>query len=301
MLTASATLISGRSNFGADVVIGLLGVVGYVMVVVGVTLLTTVPRFLAVAVADKDIGREHHVDPSAATMLTMKRWVRWHLTGRWKWFNRQRAAAAGFVEQWGSVFDIYGPRRQWFCAVEALANGTTAVLAGLVVLDNGDGVLCGRLQVLSVIAAVAFLGAVVLLRPMRAVVTRCLATSNAAVTALSAVSGAAGIDTTLLTTLQVFLNGVAVIVVVAGMVMLGNFNEPLRLMISLGRSAPSTRKEELAVAELGPPLTVQARALEEIVRIICERSPRIICSKATGSVSLPVQRFDPIDRVALPQ
>ena len=164
-----------------------------------------------------------------------------------------------------------------------MASIISAVLAGCVLLDSGDGVVCGELQVLSVIAAVGLLGAVLLLQPHNTVMDGRLAACNAAATGLSAFLGSISVDTTLLTAIQAFLNGGSVVVIVAAFVFDGSLNEAWQRLLEVlkrpcsGNSAmlicPTSLQHQAAIDYGGnvPTALDRSRALEVIVRLICDR------------------------------
>ena len=115
------------------------------------------------------------------------------------------------MKRWGTLFDAYGKGRQWFGVVELGASIAAAVLAGLVPLERGDGTVCHDMQVVSAVAAVAFLASVVLPRPYGVPMDERLAKGNEAAPAASSVLGVFGIDTVILTAVQAILNGLGAI------------------------------------------------------------------------------------------
>ena len=181
------------------------------------------------------------------------------------------------------MFDAYGKGRQWFGVVELGASIAAAVLAGLVPLDRGDGAVCQDLQVVSAVAAVAFLASVVLLRPYGVPMDERLAKGNAAATAASSVLGVFGVDTSILTAVQALLNGVCVLLSVVC------FAAPSivvkwRSSFESGRvsrpplpTAPGqedhSRCVPLKMLQLETVVTPadRTRALDELILVICSR------------------------------
>ena len=217
--------------------------------------------------------------------IRSKKWIQLELSSRWEWADRRRAR--GFVKRWGALFDAYGKGRQWFGVVELGASIAAAVLAGLVPLDRGDGAVCQDLQVVSAVAAVAFLASVVLLRPYGAPMDERLAKGNAAATAASSVLGVFGIDTVILTAIQAILNGLGAIFLIAALAVDGNVFSALRgVVVTCVGSKQGHPTATAAEARLegghdlrmrrfvvgGRPRSAvdQRSSLENLISIICE-------------------------------
>ena len=260
-LTASTTLVAGGIGAG-DAVLGAVGIGLCSCAVVVIALQTATARFMAVAV---------RTVTGPSTIGLVQRWAKALLAGQSEWTNRRRAAAQGYIERWGHLFEPYVARRQWFCIVESAFSAAAGVLAGLVLLDDGDGVMCGRLQLLSVFTSCASVTAIVLLRPFCAPVDHALAVSNAVITAGSAMFGAFGVDTALLTALQAYLNAVGATIFFAALLVdhrLFNRGE----VVQHSRRPNTAQAHEFQThAADGSWVEERSRALQQMIVLICNR------------------------------
>ena len=282
-IASSVALVAapGRGATVGDVVLGVFGVcvcVGGAAVIGYMTASSSM--FLAVGVRSRE-------EPFTSK-TRVQRLARQLLASHCEWVDRKSRRAAGFVARWGALFGAYRSERQWFCVAETLSGMVGGVLAGLAVSDKGDGAVCAGLEVAAIVANVAFVGAIMLLRPYGAIADFRLAFSNAALTAVGSLLGALDFDTTMLTAVQGFLNGVGVLVFVAALAVDGFFDtawkrliELLRMMRAKQRSRKLALTNSSARAATPESLLLilrskeseqqkRARLLEEIVRLICE-------------------------------
>ena len=283
-LTAGTMLLAGGGVVPGDAAVGILGIVVCGTSIAAIVLTTTGQRFMAAAVPS---GEARATD--LATKERVVGFVATALANPFGWVNRRRRAAVGFVERHGLLFEAYRPDRQWFCGAELSASAAGGVIAGLVLLDDGDGTVCERLQVVSAMAAVSFLLGVALLRPYGAAADGHLALTNAAVTATSAVLGACGVDTTVLTAAQAYLNAASAILIVAALIAEGRLTSALRHARDLlggarDRTAHSSasvvggklfgglQQQQQQHRALGGSATDRLRALESIINLICSPS-----------------------------
>ena len=278
-LTAVTTLMAGGGVIPGDMALGIIGLAVCITPMAIIALTTIGPRFMAVAVPSAGAARKR--TSTDAPIRRSGEWVRKLVTSPVEWVNRRRRSAAGFVERHGLLFMAYVPNRQWFCTVELAAGSASGVTAGLVFLDSGDGAVCERLQVISAMAAVSFMLGVAILRPYGTPADMHLALANAAVTATSSVFGACGVDTTLLTTVQAYLNAISALLIVAALATEGYFTAAWRRGREVffgvaGSTRHSTTSGAQGVAgdsqqQIGRSAKDRARALENIVNMICSR------------------------------
>ena len=250
-LMASTLLVGGGPGSGETVLTGLVGFAVCFCAALVVIFQTSQPRFMARPV---EIAAEEEKTrlSSLKTMVT---------GGQYEWADRRGSRARGFVGRWGTLFEAYAPHRQWFCVVETVASAAAGILAGLGLSDTRGS--CGLPQVLSVGGGSAFLVALVKLRPYKAPLDGRVALCNAAVTTASAVFGAGGIDTTVLTVAQALINVAAALLILIAVV--------IEAMMSF--EVPRRRDRQLSVGNVGPtasiPVDDRLRALEMILDIIC--------------------------------
>ena len=208
-----------------------------------------------------------------------------------EWVDRsRRRSSAGFVARWGPLFDAYVPPSPWFQAVELGAAIATAVLAGLVPLD-GDAAMCGNLQIASCLVSFAFVVAVLARRPYSAPFDLLFAVLNAGLTALSAVLGLVGVDTTDVSNAQIGLNFVGTVAFLLSFVLEGNacctLHEHLRRLLKASGRRANSASERNEITALSSVFLQQALAengmtdhqrmatgdrlamLEEIIKMIC--------------------------------
>jgi hypothetical protein len=157
---------SGEMDGGGDVAIGVLGLAVGSAMVCSVTLVVTA-RFCSEAVPYESDEEDETMLLAAFTVALARRPILRRVAAfvrpRFEWRDVRRGSM--FTKRFRAVFEAYGPRRQWFMAVEFWVSGLSGVVGGVMPSDGGT---CFGLLVTLCTANCALLCAMCLLRPYNA-------------------------------------------------------------------------------------------------------------------------------------
>ena len=281
-VSSATSLVVGSGFLPSDVALGLAGAACCVCGVAGAFFVTAIRcRQLAIAEPSMNEVRGGSSVPSVVTdghllssTTEIRRCLRRQLLSRVEWVDRRRRGdGRGFVAMWGSLFEAYVRGRPWYCVADSSLSIVSGILSGLIVIDSGNGVVCARLQLAAAVLGVVVLLCLLTLRPYGAKMDERLALGNAFATGGIAVLGFCAIDTMWLTTAQVGLNALSAVVVVAALAAEGYFSGVWQLLSLTG--ANQIRHLRDGTTRSAQPTVLaceRARALESIVRLICERA-----------------------------